>query len=383
MRLWMIPCTALLLGGCFSDGDGVDDGPSGFDVELVAEGLEHPWGLAFLPDDETLALVTERPGRLLLVNLDDGTTEAIDGVPPVADAGQGGLLDVALHPDYPNYRWVYLTYAAAGDGGYATHVGRGELDLADLTLQNFEVLYVATPFTTNTGHFGSRMVFDTSGLLYVTVGDRRERDAAQDLESHFGKTLRLEPDGDIPPGNPFVDDDQALDAIYSYGHRNAQGMAVHPETTRIWLNEHGQQAGDEVNILEEGGNFGWPIATYGREYGSGEPIGDLPPDNPDTVNPIHYWEDEAFPPSGMAFYFEDTFPTWHGSVFIGGLGRQYLARFPLNGQGLGNEERLLEGRDWRIRDVRVGPHDGYVYVLVDSGNAPLARLVPSEEDGEE
>ena len=365
------------IGGCFGDSNDQGGGPVDFTVQEVAGGLERPWGLAFLPDDPGLALVTERPGRLNLVGLNDGTVQQVDGVPEVAAVGQGGLLDIALHPDYPNSPWVYLTYAAEGDdGGYATHVGRGRLDVENRTLEDFEVLHVATPFTGNNGHFGSRIVFDSDWRLYVTVGDRRDRHAAQDLGSHHGKTLRLTDDGSIPADNPFVDDDDALDAIFSYGHRNAQGMAVHPETGRIWQNEHGQRAGDEINILEKGGNFGWPIATYGLEYDTGEPIGVLPPDDENTVNPVYYWEGQAFPPSGIAFYDADTFPEWRGSLFVGGLGRQYLARFSLNGELPREEDRLLQGRDWRIRDVRVNPHDGTVYLLVDASDAPLVRLAP-------
>ncbi len=373
-----------VLGGCLHSGDGngrPEQPPGDFEVEEVAQGLEHPWALAFLPGDESRALVTERPGRLLLLDLDDGTGNEVTGVPNVAAVGQGGLLDVALHPDFANTPWVYLTYSSEGEPGeYATHVGRGRLNSESLELEDFEVLHVATPFTSGNGHFGSRMVFDEHWRLYVTVGDRRNRDSAQDLGSHHGKTLRLAEDGSIPSDNPFVADDDAKHAIFSYGHRNSQGMAVHPETTRIWQHEHGEQAGDEINILEAGGNFGWPIATYAREYGSGEPIGDLPPDNPDTVDPIHYWEDDAFPPSGMAFYFGEAFPDWRGDLFIGGLGdREYLARFTLNGEHVREEERLLEDRGWRIRDVRVNPHDGNIYVLIDDSDAPLIRLVPADE----
>ncbi|WP_200191428.1 PQQ-dependent sugar dehydrogenase [Halorhodospira abdelmalekii] len=308
--------------------------------------------------------------------------EPIAGTPEVALIGQGGLLDVALHPDYPEQPWVYLSYSAAGEGGYATHVGRGELDLPNRELRNFEVLHVATPFVSGGGHFGSRLLFDAEQHLYVTVGDRRNRYAAQDLQSHHGKVLRLHADGRIPADNPFVEDDEALDAIFSYGHRNAQGMALHPESGAIWINEHGQRAGDEINILVAGGNFGWPIATYSREYSTGGSIGRLPPELPETIDPVHYWEDQAFPPSGMAFYEGEAFPEWQGDLFVGGLGRQYLARFALDGEQLLDEERLLEGHGWRIRDVRVGPHDGYVYVLVDAGSAPLLRLVPASDSGQ-
>lgn len=364
--------------------------PVDHEVEIVTEGLDTPWGLAFLPDrDADLALVTERSGRLLLVDLTSGGTQSVSGVPEVAAVGQGGLLDVALHPQFEEGEpWIYLTYSAANDDGsaYATHLGRGRLDDSGDALRDFEVLHVAEPYGGNTGHFGSRLVFDTEGRLYMTTGDRRDADSAQDLQSHWGKTLRFEADGSIPDDNPFVDDDDALDALYTYGHRNSQGMALHPDTGAIWQNEHGQQDGDEINVIDQpGGNYGWPIATYGVQYGVGTRIGDLPHERSDTVDPVYYWDgtrydhgQSGFPPSGMAIYAGDAFPEWQGDLLMGTLRHRYLARFEMDGREVVNEYRLLADRGWRIRDVREHPGTGEVYVLVDQSDAPLVRLRPAD-----
>lgn len=389
--------SALLAAGCNGSASLGDDqrDANGIGVEIVAAGLEHPWGMAFLPGDDGRMLVTERVGRLQLVDRQSGATTEVAGVPDVAAVGQGGLLDVVLYPDFgPGEEWVYLSWAGADpDGpGYATHVGRGRLDETGPRLLDFEVLHVATPFATGTGHFGSRLAFDAGFYLYVTVGDRRDRDSAQDLGSHWGKTLRLARDGSIPADNPFVNDPNALDAIYTYGHRNAQGMAVDPATGLLWQNEHGQQNGDEINVIDQpGGNYGWPIATCSREYGSGQPIGVLPHENPDTVNPVFCWDggeyddgQEGFPPSGMAFYDGERFDAWdalpgleRGDLLMGNLAHRYLGRFSRLDREIAGEERLLRDRGWRVRDVAVDPADGSVYLLVDDRHAPLVRLRPS------
>lgn len=384
----------LLLAGstvaCSGNGSGAGE-TVGYQVEIVREGLEHPWGMAFLPSVKgDRVLVTERPGRLKIIDLDTGDEFAVSGVPKVAAVGQGGLLDVALYPDFgPGREWVYLTYAAeqGNSGEYATHVGRGRLVENEYELVDFEVLHVATPFAAANAHFGSRMVFDAHRKLYVTVGDRRDRYSAQDLGSHWGKTLRLRADGFIPDDNPFIDDREALDAIYTYGHRNAQGMTVEPATGLIWQNEHGQLNGDEINIIDRpGANYGWPVATYGREYDTGEPIGVLPPERDDTVDPVYYWDgteyddgQEGFPPSGMAFYDGEAFPRWQGDLFMGNLAHRYLGRFEVRGREVLAEHRMLRERNWRVRDVRVHPATGHIYLLVDAPDAPLVRLRPAEE----
>ncbi len=350
------------------------------DFEIVAEELEHPWGMTFLPDGD--ALVTERPGRLNRVDLDTGDVTVIDEGPddvftPEGPGVQGGLLDVELHPDFEDNRWVYLTYAGVVAGGQATHLGRGQLGGG--ALENFEILHNVDPAIDADRHFGSRVVFDDDGYVYYTTGDRGQRDPSQDRSNAIGTTLRLEDDGELPDDNPFVGEDDVEPYIYSYGHRNVQGMAVHPETGRIWQNEHGPSGGDEINLPEAGGNFGWPIATYGVEYSGGDPIGDEPHEVDETVDPIHHWEArDSYAPSGMAFYEGDVFPAWEGDLFMGSLAKQYLSYFPVDGESVGDEQRLFEEQNWRVRAVEVGP-DGYIYLLVDSGSAPLVRVVPADE----
>ena len=355
-----------------------------FEVETVADGFAHPWGLAFLPDDPVL-LVTERPGELSLLDCADGTVRNVAGVPEMYSVGQGGLLDVTLHPEFPDDRWVYLTYSAANDEGEsATHVGRGELDVAEGRLASFEQLHVAEPFVEGTGHFGSRVVFDEDGYLYVTTGDRQFKDfgpdhVSQDRSNELGVTLRLEPDGSIPEDNPFVDDPDARDAIYTYGHRNAQGMTVHPETGEIWQSEHGERDGDEINVIQRGGNYGWPVTHYGCTYAGGEPIGEKPHERDDVVDPVYYWECNTggFPPAGATFYDGDAFPAWNGDLFVGNLAGQYLGRFLVNGTDVREVDPVLADRGWRVRDVAVAPDTGHLYVAVDDEDAPVVRLVPT------
>ncbi len=362
----------------------IDVDAGSYSAEPIVEDLEHPWGLDFLGGhDGEYAVVTERAGNLLLVNLADGSVAEITGeVPEVQAAGQGGLLDVAVHPEYAGSGdWIYLTYSGADDSGNesATHLGRGRLDEAGPTLQEFEVLYVAEPFDSETGHFGSRIVFDEDGYLYMTTGDRRDRYTAQDLGSNWGKILRFHDDGSIPADNPFVDDEDALNAIYTYGHRNPQGLAVHPETGELWQNEHGEQDGDEINLIDEpGGNYGWPVATYDREYVGGAEIGDLPHERDDIVNPIYWWDgtryddgQSGFPPSGMTFH--------GGDLFMGNLPNEYLGRFYLEGSTrddgveVTGESRIV-GEYGRVRDVRSSDHSDYLYVLIDAAPAPLLRV---------
>jgi glucose/arabinose dehydrogenase len=297
--------------------------------------------------------------------------QAIAGLPTVAVHGQGGLMDVVLHPKFEDNRWVYLSYAAAGAGGVGTHVGRGRLE--GLNLTQWQTLFRLEPKTNAGQHFGSRLAFDRADRLFITLGDRGERDRAQDLADPAGSVLRLLDDGRIPADNPFVKRKGARPEIYSYGHRNLQGAALHPQTGRLWTHEHGPQGGDEVNRVRAGANYGWPVITYGREYGSGFRIGEgthkagLQP-------PLHYWV-PSIAPSGMAFYTGDRFPQWRGNLFVGALKAQLLVRLELDGERVVREERLLTGEIGRIRDVRNGP-DGYLYLLTDQNPGALYRLEP-------
>jgi len=338
-----------------------------FRIETVAEGLTHPWGMARLPNGDML--VTERPGHLNRIDQASGDYERVSGVPEVDARNQGGLLDVASHPDFSANRWVYLTWSGTGNGGNATHFGRGRLNNGEL--HEFETLFVATPFVDSTKHFGSRITFH-DGHVFVTVGERGERDRAQDLGDHNGSVIRLNPDGSIPEDNPFVERDDAEDAIYSYGHRNPQGASIKPDTHTYWIHEHGPRGGDEINVPQAGENFGWPIQTHGREYYGPE----IAPDTrPGVANPIHHWT-PSIAPSGMAFYDGEAFPQWHGDLFVGALAKTHLARVSLDGTEVTGEERLLNDRGWRIRDVMVGPDD-HLYLLVDAGEAPVLRLTPT------
>jgi len=339
-----------------------------FRVETVAEGFEHPWALAFLPDGDML--VTERPGRLLRL-APDGSRRQLDGVPEVMARNQGGLLDVALHPEFADNRMVYLSYSEPRRGGSVTAVGRGRLEPG--ALADFEVIFRATPPVDSSKHFGSRLGFGPGGHLFITSGERGRREHAQAMEKYHGKMVRLSASGGIPEDNPFVGEQGAQPGIYSYGHRNPQGMIVHPPTGEVWIHEHGPRGGDEINVIEPGGNYGWPEVTYGREY-HGPEIG--PDTRPDVISPIHQWT-PSIAPSGMAWYEGDAFPEWRGDIFVGALALTHLARVELDGDRVVGVERLLDDRGWRIRDVRAGP-DGYLYLLVDAPEAPLLRLVPAQ-----
>jgi glucose/arabinose dehydrogenase len=340
-----------------------------FRVVAVATGLEHPWGMAFLPNEGIL--VTERPGRLRIVRGGELVAEPIEGVPPVYARGQGGLLDVALDPEFASNRVIYLAYAAVGDGGNSTRVARATL--GDGRLEGLEEIFIAEPLVNSTYHFGSRLAFDPHGHLFITVGERGQGDRAQDLGDLNGTLIRLHPDGSVPEDNPFVGDAGARPEIFSYGHRNAQGLAIHPDTGIPWLHEHGARGGDEVNVVRPGANYGWPVITYGIDY-SGAPIGEGM-HKEGMEQPIHYWV-PSIAPSGMAFYDGEAFPEWQGDLFVGALRSELLARLELEGEQVVAEERLLEGALGRIRDVRVGP-DGLVYLLTDERDGALYRLEPA------
>jgi len=384
-------------GGGGTDGSDGDDAPPddgadvAYDVETVAEGFENPWGLAFLPDDGRL-LVTERTGGISLVDPADGAVEAVAGAPEVFAEGQGGLLDVAVHPDYPDDARVYLTYSATNGAGEATtHVGAGRLSLDTSNgpaLAEFKPIRVAEPFRGGSNHFGSRATFGPEGSLYVTVGDRRDTNfgpghVSQDRSNELGATLRLTPDGDPHPENPFVDDPDAADALYSYGHRNPQAMAVRPETGRIWQCEHGEEDGDEINVIERGGDYGWPVASEACRYGTDDPFAPAHDERDGVIAPVHYWPcgSGGFPPSGAVFYDGDAFPEWEGDLFAGTLAAQYLGRFTVDGDGLDatvtEREPLLADRGWRMRAVAIEPDTGHLYAAVDDADAPIARIVPT------
>ena len=343
-----------------------------FRVVTMTRGLEHPWGLAFLPDGRRL--VTERPGRLRLVAA-DGTLDPqpVTGLPTIAIHGQGGLLDVALHPGFAENGLIYLSYAARGEGGVSTEVARGRL--VDHRLENVEVLFRQQPKSSGGRHFGSRLVFDRQGYLYITLGDRGEQERAQKMDDLAGKIVRLHDDGRIPADNPFVDRPGARPEIYSLGNRNVQGAALHPLTGELWAQEHGPQGGDEVNVIRAGRNYGWPVITYGVEYVVGTKIGEGT-HKPGMEQPLHVWA-PSIAPSGMAFYQGDRFPRWRGDLFVGALMDQMLVRLRFDGEKRVEEERLLKGVLGRIRDVRAGP-DGYLYLLTDSPDGVIARLEPTD-----
>ncbi len=341
-----------------------------FRAVTLTEGLEYPWGLAFLPDGKML--VTERPGRLRLIGADGRLDpRPIAGVPAVAAVGQGGLLDVALHPEFARNGWVYLSYAAHGPGGYGTEVARARLE--GHALRDLKVIFSMRPKTTTGHHFGSRLAFDRQGYLYITLGDRGEMDRAQRLDDHAGSVIRLHDDGRVPADNPFVAVPNALPEKFTLGNRNIQGAALHPVTGVLWAHEHGPQGGDEINIIRAGTNYGWPVITYGRNYGSGTPIGEGT-HKAGMAQPLWQWT-PSIAPSGMAFYTGDRFPAWRGNLFVGALRGQMLVRLELDGERIVREERLVESTVGRIRDVRNGP-DGFLYLLTDDGRGRLIRLEP-------
>jgi aldose sugar dehydrogenase len=344
-----------------------------FEVRTIADGLEHPWGVAVLPDGQFL--VTERPGRLRVVSATGDLSPAVTGLPAVDARGQGGLLDIALDPDYATNRRIYWSYAEPRTGGNGTAVARGTLTLgATPSVADVEVLWRMTPTFNSTLHFGSRLAFANDGNLFITTGERSDlagRAQAQRLDSSFGKIIRIAPDGSVPSDNPLVDDDDAQPEIWSWGHRNVQGAAIHPGTGELWTSEHGARGGDEINIVRKGKDYGWPTISYGEEY-SGDPIGAGITARDGMEQPRYYW-DPVIAPAGMAFYQGAMFPAWQGSLFVGSLGQEHLDRLTLDGDRIVGEERLVTDRG-RIRDVQVGP-DGAVYLVTDADNGALLALV--------
>ena len=340
-----------------------------FGVVRLVEGLDHPWGLAFLPDGAIL--VTERPGRLRVVRGGKLEPAPIGGLPHVVARGQGGLLDVALHPRYADNRLVYLSYAGQGEGGISTDVARGRYTGA--RLEEVQVIFRELPKSGAGQHFGSRLVFDRAGFLYITLGDRGEMARAQEPDDHAGSVIRLHDDGRVPADNPFVGRPGWKPEKYTLGNRNMQGAALHPQSGLLWTHEHGPQGGDEVNVIRAGANYGWPVITYGVNYGIGTRIGEGA-SKPGMAQPVHFWV-PSIAPSGMAFYTGEKFPRWKGDLFVGALKDRMLVRLRIEGERVVKEERLLQGVLGRIRDVRSGP-DGLLYLLTDESPGVLARLEP-------
>lgn len=337
-------------------------------LETVADGLDHPWSFAFLPYGAIL--VTERKGNLRSIGADGTLSAPVSGLPPVAAVGQGGLLDIALHPQFDQTRLVFLSFAEPREEGKnATSVMRGRLSEDLRSLTEVKVIFRQQPAYKGGNHFGSRLAFDRSGALFVTTGDRLNlRALVQQTDNHIGKIMRITEDGGIPPDNPKPAG--WLPEIWSIGHRNLQGATLHPETGQLWTVEHGAKGGDELNHPQAGKNYGWPDVTFGHEY-SGETIGPGLTAKDGIEPPVHYW-DPSIAPSGMVFYTGDRYPQWRGNLFVGALAKKHLARLVLDGDKVVEEEKLFDGNA-RIRDVRQGP-DGYLYILTDQA-APLGRLM--------
>ncbi|MCW5636637.1 MAG: PQQ-dependent sugar dehydrogenase [Rubrivivax sp.] len=340
---------------------------------VVARGLVNPWALAFLPDGRML--VTEKPGRLRIVDARGRIGPALAGLPAVASVGQCGLLDVALDPKFADNRLVYWTFAEPGPGGNGTAVARARLEgeAGHERLADVRVIFSQQPKMDSRLHCGSRIAFDRAGNLWVGLGDRFSgKDSAQTLDNHIGKVVRITSGGGVPPDNPFVGRAGARPEVWSYGHRNVQGLAVHPATGELWASEHGPQGGDEINVVEAGRNYGWPLVTYGRNYGTGTAIGEEGP-KPGIEMPLKHWVPVSVAPSGLAFVTSDRYPGWKGSLVVGTLRAQTLIRLTLDGRRVTGEEGLLAKLGHRIRDVRQGP-DGWLYLVTDGSEGQIIRL---------
>lgn len=337
-----------------------------YTTELIIDDITIPWGMTFLPDGGIL--VTEQNGKLILFK--DGNKIEISNVPEVYYHGQGGLLDIELHPDYENNRWIYFTYSSpegTEDGG---HTALMRARLSDNALIDKQLLYKASPNTTKSIHFGSRIEFDRNGYLYFSIGERGEREVnPQDITRDGGKVYRLHDDGSIPADNPFTNQPEAVPAIFTYGHRNPQGMTIHPETGEIWTHEHGPQGGDEINILKKGANYGWPVISYGINY-DGSSFTELT-EQEGMEQPLHHWT-PSIAPSGMCFVTSNNYPEWQGSLLVGSLKFQYLERLVLNGNKVEKREKLFENIG-RLRNVKQGP-DGFLYIAVEGKG--IFRIIP-------
>ncbi len=371
----------LSLGACANEAnnnepaDNQSDRPAGelvnseklnYHVDTLSNDLKNPWGIAFLPDNKIL--VTERAGEIRIFENGELSDEKVGGVPEVYANGQGGLLDIIVHPDYDNNGWIYLTYAKPGDNGGGTTLARTKLD--GNSFSEFEELFSVDPFIDSRVHFGSRIAFDGKGHVFVSTGERGTKDNAQTLENHHGKVLRLNEDGSVPDDNPFVDEANAKPEIWTYGHRNVQGMVYDADSDILWAHEHGPQGGDEINIVEKGNNYGWPKVTHGIDY-DGSIISEE--SEMEGITPaIHFW-DPSIAPCGMALVTSDKFPEWKGNLLVGALSFQHVARVSLSGKEYEGEEKLLDGVG-RVRAVAESP-DGYIYVATEEPGM-LLKLSP-------
>lgn len=342
-------------------------------VETVASGLTSPWGVAFLPDG--LTLITEKAGNLRVLRDGQLLPKPVAGLPAILMHGQGGLLDVVAHPDYSKNRLIYWSYSAGASGEVGTEVARGRLACQgqNCSVSEVQVIFRQQPKASARQHFGSRLVWDRSGHLFVTLGDRGQQDNAQNLGNHMGVVVRVTETGGVPADNPFVKREGALPEIFTYGNRNVQGAALHPVTGELWAHEHGPQGGDELNILRAGSNYGWPVITHGRTYGLGLTIGEGT-ERDDIPKALKIWLPQSIGPSGLTFYTGSLFANWRDNLFMGALRSQELIRLTLNGNTVTGEERIAGFG--RVRDVRQGP-DGALYVLSES-NGRLYRLTPAD-----
>ncbi len=356
---------------CAQKDNTINDPATVFDYEIVVGEMQIPWGMTFLPDGSML--ITEKSGEL--IHFKDGQKQLIMGVPEVYQQGQGGLLDIELHPNYGQNGWIYLTYSSSEGEDEGGHTALMRAKLSGNRLTDQKVLYKATPNTTRGQHFGSRIAFDKDGYLYFSIGERGEKDInPQDITRDGGKIYRLNDDGSIPSDNPFVGKPNAKEAIYSYGHRNPQGMILHPETGEIWIHEHGPMGGDEINVIKKGANYGWPVVTHGIDY-TGLPISDES-SRPGMEDPIYFWV-PSIAPSGMVYVTSDKYPHLKGNLLVGSLKFQYLEHLILDGKKVVEREKLLKDIG-RLRDVKQGP-DGFIYAAVEGKG--IVRLIKAETQG--
>lgn len=337
-------------------------------VKQLAEGLANPWGMTFLPDGNML--ITERAGDIRRYSFDQGLGKPLTNVPKVDAVNQGGMLDVVLDPEFADNQTIYFCYAKAGDKGRSSAVSKATLK--NDSLSNVETIFVAEPLVDNGFHFGCRLAFDSEQHLYVSLGDRNKyMDEAQNTDNHFGKVVRINKDGSVPESNPFVDGNAP--EIFTYGHRNVQGLTVHPQTGEIWAMEHGPRGGDEVNVLNKGNNYGWPVITHGIDY-DGSVISDKTHQE-GMEQPWVYW-DPSIAPSGMAFYTGEAFKDWEGDLLVGSLKFTHLRRIDIEDGKPGEQHEYLRDNSARIRDVEVGP-DGFIYLLTDAPDGKLLQLSPA------